>query len=156
MWPICHFGPVCGAARHCFRCAPTRGFRCGFPARVSGVGNQVTDGGACPPRRFVSVHPGSWSTYQGRCPSEVSGVGPRPLIGVRAHWGTLGQVPRQPGHLSGPVPTRSFSCGRPVSLLIWVRANQASGTLGLLIQAFTVQGLRWEGRQRPWLLRRVL
>ena len=77
--------------------APSRGFRC-----------------AGPPRRFLSVRPGSRVTYQGTCPPEVSGVGPRPLIGVHTHWGSLGLAPRQPGRLSGCALTRSFSCGPPV------------------------------------------
>ena len=60
--------------------APSQGFRC-----------------AHPPRCFLSVHPGSRAAYQVTCPPRVSGVGPRPLIGVRTHWGTLGLAPRQPG-----------------------------------------------------------
>ena len=78
--------------------APSQGFRC-----------------ACPPCRFLSVPPGSQAAYQGTRPPGVSGVGPRPLIGVSAHWGTLGLGPRQPGRLSGHALTRSFSCGPPVS-----------------------------------------
>ena len=45
------------------------------PPEVSGVGAQVTDGGALPPRRFVSVRPGSRAIYQGARPSGVSVVG---------------------------------------------------------------------------------
>ena len=36
---------------------------------------------------------------------------PRPLIGVRTHWGTLGLVPRKMGRLSGLTLTRGFMCG---------------------------------------------
>ena len=38
---FCCFGPVSGAAILCSWCAPTRGFRCGRPAGVSGVGGQL-------------------------------------------------------------------------------------------------------------------
>ena len=34
-------GPVCGAASLCSWWAPTRGFRCGVPAGVLGVGGQL-------------------------------------------------------------------------------------------------------------------
>ena len=47
-------------------------------------------------------------------PPGVSGVGPRPLIGVCVHWGTLGLAPRHLGRLSGCLLTQSFSCGPPV------------------------------------------
>ena len=80
--------------------APSRGFRC-----------------ARPPRRFLSVRPGNRAASQGMRPPGVSGVGPRPLLGVRAHWGTLGLAPRQPGRLSGCTLTRNFSCGPPVDNL---------------------------------------
>ena len=39
--PVCRLGPVRGAASLCSWCAPTRGFRCGRPSRVSGVGGQL-------------------------------------------------------------------------------------------------------------------
>ena len=77
-------------------------------------GQPATDLVAHPPRRFLSVRPGSQAAYQGACPPGVSGVGPRPLIGVRATWGTLGLAPRQPGCLSGRALIWSFSCGPPV------------------------------------------
>ena len=38
---VYYLGPVRGAASLCSRCAPTRGFRCGRPAGVSGVGGQL-------------------------------------------------------------------------------------------------------------------
>ena len=45
------------------------------PPEVSGVGAQATDQGACPPRHFMSVCPGSWVSYQGVCPPRISVVG---------------------------------------------------------------------------------
>ena len=60
--------------------APSQGFWC---ARL--------------PWRFVAVRLGSRASYQGAHPPEVSGVDPKPLIGVCAHWGTLGLAPRQLG-----------------------------------------------------------
>ena len=89
--------------------APCRGFRC-----------------ACQPRRFLSVRPGSRATYPGSRPPGVAGVGPRPMIGVLAHWGTLGLAPRQPGRLSGRVLTPEFQLWAP-SPLIWVCASGTSG-----------------------------
>ena len=44
-WALC-FGPVGGAASLCSWCAPTGGYRCGRPARVSGVGPQSANLGA--------------------------------------------------------------------------------------------------------------
>ena len=38
---------LCGAASLCSRFAPTRGFRCGRPAGVSGVGGQSANLGVC-------------------------------------------------------------------------------------------------------------
>ena len=63
----------------------------------------------------LRAHPGAFClcAYQGACPPGVSGVGPRPLIGVRTHWGTLGLAPRQLGRLSGLALTRGFRC-RPL------------------------------------------
>ena len=55
--------------------------------------------------------PRQLGAYQGARPPRVSGVGPRPLIGVRTHWGTLGLALRQLGHLSGLALTRGFRCG---------------------------------------------
>ena len=43
------------------------------------------------------MHPGSRAAYQVTCPPRVSGVGPRPLIGVRTHWVTLGLAPSYQG-----------------------------------------------------------
>ena len=43
---VSSFGPVGGAASLCSRCGPTRGFWCGRPAGVSGVGPQSANLGA--------------------------------------------------------------------------------------------------------------
>ena len=99
----------------------------------SPAGNQAVDRvvwtisalglGWLPIPRFWSVHWGSQplirlrTTRGFRCrhPAGVLGVGPRPLIGVHAHWGTLGLAARQPGRLSGRVPTQGFRCGPQVT-----------------------------------------
>ena len=115
-WLICGFGPgLCSQSTAFGLCAGQPATDPGaHPPEVSGVGALATYGGPRPPRRFLCVRPGCCAAYQGAGPPGVSGVGPRPLIGVRAHWGTLGQVPRQLGRLSGRAPTRSFSFGCPV------------------------------------------
>ena len=74
------------------------------PLWVFAWGQRATDQVARPPRRFLSVCPGSRAAYRGARPPGVSGVGPRPLIGVRSHWGTPALAPRQLGHLSGAYP----------------------------------------------------
>ena len=56
----------------------------------------------------------------------VSGVGPRPLIGVRTHWGSLGLCAQAAGPLIRVHTHLGFQVWVP-SLLIWVRANRASG-----------------------------
>ena len=96
----------------------------------------------------LRAHPGAFclcsqaaGAYQGARPPGVSGVGPRPLIGVCTHWGTLGLAPRQPGRLSGRVLTPEFQLWAP-SPLIWVPASRASGESRACYSAFTVQGLR--------------
>ena len=69
-------------------------------------------------------------------------------------------------------PTRGFRCGRPAgvsgvggqlgfqlwapSQLIWVHPTLLQVRAWAAYPVFTVQGLRGEGRQRPWLLGRVL
>ena len=87
---VCSFGPVGGAASLCSRCGPTRGFWCGRPAGVSGLGGQL---------RFQLWAP---------------------------------------------------------SVLIWVQATGLQLSARAAYPAFTVQGLRGEGRQRPRLLPRLL
>ena len=57
------------------------------------------------------MRPGSRAAYQGARPPRVSGVVPRPLIGVRTHWGTLGLAPRHLGCLLGLALTPGFRCG---------------------------------------------
>ena len=52
-------------------------------------------------------------------------------------------------------PHPGFQVWAP-SPLFWVRGRQASGELWGCFSAFTVQGLRGEGHQRPRLLWRVL
>ena len=89
--------------------APCQGFRC-----------------ARPPRQFLSVLPGSQAAYQGAHPPGVSGVGPRPLIGVCAHWGTLGLCNQAAGPLIRVHAHPGFQWWAP-SPLIWVHANRASG-----------------------------
>ena len=81
---------------------PSQGFGCGSPGHLwRFTPTQVLC--VCEPRQ-----PGCLS---GALPPRVSGVGPRPLIGVCTHWGTLGLSPRQLGCLSGLVLTRGFCCG---------------------------------------------
>ena len=66
---------------------------------VCAWGQPATDPVAPSPRSFLSA-PRQLGAYQGARPPGVSGVGPRPLIGVRTHWGSFGLAPRQPGCLS--------------------------------------------------------
>ena len=101
IWLRAHPGDFClcsQAAGHLSGRPPTRSFRCG---------PQATDWGTHP----LSLAPRQLGAYQGACPPTVSGVGPRPLIGVRTHWGTLGLAPRQRGCLSGLILTWGFRCG---------------------------------------------
>ena len=74
--------------------------------------------GGSQPLIWLRAHPGAFclctqaaGAYQGARPPGVLGVGPRPLTGVRTHWGTLGLAPRQLGHLSGRTLPWGFSCG---------------------------------------------
>ena len=69
-------------------------------------------------------------------------------------------------------PTRGFRFGRPARVsvvgsqpgfqvwaptpLIWVHATGLQVSAGAAYPAFTIQGLRGEEHQRPWLLRGVL
>ena len=59
-------------------------------------------------------------------PPGVSGVGPRPLIGVQAHWGAFGLCAQAAGPLIRVRAHQGFQLWAP-SPLIWVRANWASG-----------------------------
>ena len=139
----------------------------------SPAGRQAIDGvlwlisalglGWLPIPRFWSVHWGSQplirlrTTRGFRCrhPAGVLGVGPRPLIGVHAHWGTLGLCTQAAGPLIRVHAYPGFQLWAP-SLLMWVRATRLQVSAGVAYPAFTVQGLRGKGRQRPQLLWRVL
>ena len=116
---------------------------------------------------------------------------PAGILGVCVPQVLFGCAPRQPGRLSGHVPTLCFRCGPQTtdwgmsplghfwsgaqaagllirvranpqfllwapSPLIWVHASRASGERWGCFSAFTVQGLREEGCQRPRWLWRVL
>ena len=81
----------------------------------------------------------------------LSALGP----GQAAGWSTalslfVGQLASAPGahppkvSVVGPSP------------LIWVHAPGLQVSAWAAYPAFTVKGLRGEGRQKPWLLRRVL
>ena len=65
------------------------------PPEVSGVGSHGTDGGAHPPRRFVSVQTRSRAAYHGARPPGVSFVGAQsPNLGAGnqasgERWGCL-------------------------------------------------------------------
>ena len=116
-----------------------------------------------PSRGFgVCAHPGAFFLC-----TQVAGR----LIRACTH---LGCQVWAPGHSLGYVPTgalwawhpgsgllirarvhRKFQLWAP-SLLIWVGTSWASGERWACFSAFTVQGLRGEGRQRPRLPGRVL
>ena len=114
------------------------------------------------PRPLIGVHT-HWGALglcaqaagQGAHPPRVSGVGPRPLIRVRAYWGTLGLGPQAYGLLIRVCPHQGFQLWAP-SPLFWVHVTLLQVCAGAGHPAFTVQGLRGEGCQRPWLLWRVL
>ena len=112
--------------------------------------------------------------------------GSQPLIRFLAHPGAFCLCSQAAGCLSGCLPTRGFRCGPQATdwgthpLGHFGSGAQAAGPLlrarahlGFQVWApgqalarlqvrrgcfseFTVQGLRGEGRQRPWLLGRVL
>ena len=65
-------------------------------------------------------------------PPWVSGVGPRPLIGVVSHWGTLACAPRQPAAYHGACPPRISVVGTQ-SADLGARQLGLRYVLGLLI-----------------------
>ena len=70
--------------------------------------------------------------------------------------GQLASAPSaHPPEVSGVGGQLGFQVWAP-SQLIWVRATGLQVSAGAAYLAFTVQGLRGEGRQRPLLLWRVL
>ena len=70
--------------------------------------------------------------------------------------GQLACVPgAHPPEVAGVGAQPGFQVWAP-SQLIWVRATGLQVSAGAAYLAFTVQGLRGEGRQRPRLLQRVL
>ena len=79
--------------------------------------------------------------------------GSYPLLPVHAHLRF--QVWAPPPGVSGVGSQLGFQLWAP-SPLIWVRATGLQVSAGAAYPAFTVQGLRGEGCQRPWLLPRVL
>ena len=112
-------------------------------------------GGSQPLIRFLA-HPGAFCLCsQGASPPGVSGVGPRPLIGGTHPLGHFGSGAQAAGPLIRVHAHLRFQVWAP-SPLIRVHASMASGERWGCFSVFTVQGLRGEGRQRPWLLRRVL
>ena len=72
----------------------------------------------CAPRQL--------GAYQGTHPPGVSGVGPRPLIGVRTHLGALGLCAETAGRLIRVHAYLGFQVCVPRPL-IWMPANGASG-----------------------------
>ena len=114
--------------------APIRGFRC-----------------ARPPRCFLSVCPGSWATYQACAQPEFQVWAPGHRLGYAPTGALLVWCPgSQAAYQVRAHP--EFQLWAP-SLLIWVCTSRASGEHWGCFSAFTVQGLRGEGRQRPLLLR---
>ena len=87
------------------------------------------------------MRPGSRAAYQGVCPPGVSGVGPRPLIGVLRPLGHFGSGAQAAGLLIGARAHPEFQLWAP-SPLIWVGSSRASGELRGCFSVFTVQGRR--------------
>ena len=116
--------------------------------------------------------------------TELHGAGPPAALGPSRTWPVflllwpgrcaalalcVGQLASVPG---AHPPTRGFRCGRHArvsgvggqlgfqlwapSLVIWVCATGLQVSAGAAYPAFTVQGLRGEGHQRPRLLQRFL
>ena len=88
-------------------------------------------------------------------PPRVSGVGPRPLIGVRTHLGALVLCAQAAGLLIRVHTHPWFQLWAP-SPLIWVHANLASGVCWGCLSSVHSPGAEAVGCKRPWLLRRVL
>ena len=83
-----------------------------------------------------------------RCGPQATDWGTHPLghfgSGAQAAWPLIRARTHPEFQLWAPSP------------LIWVRTSRVSGECRGCFSEFTVQGLRPEGRQRPWLLRSIL
>ena len=101
----------------------------------------------CAPRQLGRLS-GRAPTWGFRCGPQATDWGKHPL----GHFGSGAQAAEL---LIGACAHLEFQLWSP-SLLIWVPASGASGERQGCFSAFTVQGQRGEGRQRPQLLRRVL
>ena len=126
----------------------------GSPALGLCRGQPATDLVARSPRSFLSVLPGSWR-LSGRPPTQGFRCGPQ-----ATDWGThplghFGSGAQAAGPLIRVRAHPEFQLWAP-SPLIWVPATGLQVSAGAAYPAFTVQGQRGEGRQSPWLLRRVL